>query len=244
ELRTPLNVMIGYADILLEEAEARQQPDTHHLLERLRQSSLNLHRMISDLLDHAKVDAGKMEIRPAPVVLDALLQRLAQTFLPVAGRMGLSLQVWPAPDLPPVVTDAQKVEQILTNLVGNALKFTAEGSVRIAACPTEPGDAALADLIALEGPPGPLAVTTSGILVLVEDTGVGVHPADVPRLARDFAQLEGAGANFGRTGLGLSIARGLARLLGGHLAVRPHRGRGVTFALWLPVAPATVSQAA
>src|SRR5262249_46607982 len=95
ELRTPLNVMIGYADILLEEAEARQQPDTHHLLERLRQSSVNLHRMISDLLDHAKVDAGKMEIRPAPVVLDAM-QDLAETFLPVAARKGLSLQVWPA----------------------------------------------------------------------------------------------------------------------------------------------------
>ena len=176
-----------------------------------------LHGLISDLLDYAKVEAGKMEMHPEPVAVQALLDGVADRFRPLTARKGLALDTVYADAPPSVVTDRQRVEQILTNLVGNAVKFTERGGITL--------EARLADDAAGFTPlaTGEVVVPTGpGLLILVRDTGIGIREEDVARLAADFEQLDAeAAAKYGGTGLGLSISRRLAQRLGG-LDRRPH----------------------
>lgn len=225
ELRTPLHVIIGYADILL---EGTSPAEGRRLIERIRSRGTFLHGMISDLLDYAKIEAGKMRVRREPVDVGQLVEQVAGAFRPIALQKGVGFE-GAVEALPSVLTDAQRVEQVLTNLVGNAVKFTHHGVVTLAAT-------RVADTMP---PPEftPLTPTPGAagdwVQVSVSDTGPGIRDDELGRLALDFEQLDGA-SEHGGTGLGLSISKRLATLLGGGIAVRSRAGEGTTFVVWLP----------
>jgi signal transduction histidine kinase len=246
ELRTPLHVIIGYADVLLEQALAAGADHARPLVERVRSQGIVLHRLISELLDYAKVEAGKMDLHNEPIPLEEVLWEVADNFTPLTERKGLELRtrcVHPVPDL---MTDRQRLEQILTNLVGNAIKFTEAGSITLEARALAPGDTdVLAGFRFLDqGRVAPAAPSSAAVLIVVRDTGIGIRPSDLMRLSEDFLQLNDAAAKYGGTGLGLSISRRLAALLGGRIAVRSLYGDGSTFALLLPAEPTTCRAAA
>jgi signal transduction histidine kinase len=237
ELRTPIHVMVGYADILLEEALDAGGQEARRLVEGSRRQGLLLHRLISDLLDYSKLEAGKMDVHLEPVALAPVVEETAESFRPVAARKGLRLVTRVAPDLPRVVSDRWRMQQILNNLVGNAVKFTDAGEVRIevsaaAALRAE----ARADLVFLGGASGSASeVCDDGVVVAIADTGIGIHQHQLATLARDFQQLDTA-ERYGGTGLGLSFSRKLVALLGGAIAVRSRHGEGSTFMVFLPAA--------
>ncbi len=238
ELRTPIHVMIGYTDILLDDALPADAPEARGLVGRIREHGVLLHRLISDLLDYAKEEAGKLEVHPESTVAAEMVEHIADRFRPVAERKGLAFRAVSARDLPPVVTDRQRLEQILTNLIGNAIKFTDQGSVTVGVRRASEADRdAFTDLTCVEASDAEEPRPGAELILLVEDTGIGIRAADLTRLASDFEQIdETTAARYGGTGLGLSISRKLARRLGGRLAVQSRHGQGSTFAVFLPLA--------
>ena len=237
ELRTPIHVMIGYADILLDDALEAGGDDARRLVEGSRRQGLLLHRLISDLLDYSKLEAGKMDVRLEPVALAPVIEETAESFRPGAARKGLRVVTRVASEVPPVVSDRWRVQQILNNLVGNAVKFTDAGEIRIEVSAAAALDAEQrAGLVFLGGASGRAAeVCDEGIVVAIADTGIGIEQDDLATLARDFQQLDTA-ERYGGTGLGLSFSRKLVALLGGVIAVRSRRGEGSTFMIFLPAA--------
>ncbi len=240
ELRTPIHVMIGYSDILLEDALAAGGDGARELVDLIRRHGVFLNGLISDLLDYAKVEAGKMDVRAEAIHIGELVEQVADRFRPLAARKGLGLETMCAGDLPLVTSDRQRVEQILTNLVGNAVKFTERGGVSIEARAARESDRpALRTLTAVEGGP---AAGGPALVILVKDTGIGIREEDLARLSVDFEQVdEATAAKYGGTGLGLSISRKLAQCLGGRIGVRSRYAEGSTFALFLPMEPAPPS---
>jgi signal transduction histidine kinase/CheY-like chemotaxis protein len=227
ELRTPLNGVLGYAQLL--QGDRRLHPDQRERLRIVQHSGEHLLRMINDVLDLAKIEAGKFELRPAPFDLGDLVRDLAAAHAPAAAARRLAFTVELAPALPAWVEgDAQKLRQILDNLLGNAIKFTAAGRVTLRVAPIGSGAAPAA------APPPP---NGSPITFAVVDTGPGITPADQQRLFHAFEQA-GPGHAHG-TGLGLAISRALVGRFGGTLTLDSAPGRGSTFAftLALPVMP-------
>jgi signal transduction histidine kinase len=200
------------------------------LVERVRSRGVFLHRLISDLLDFAKVEAGRMEVSRQPVALRPLVEQIVATFGPLVERKGLAFEVHIAADLPVVAGDPHRLEQVLSNLLANALKFTDAGAITV---DVRVVDAALPGFTSLGG--DPIGTSSPMVGVFLGDTGVGIRTGDLRQLASDFQQLHGVGARFGGTGLGLSISRRLVDLLGGRLLVQSRYGSGSTFAVLLPV---------
>jgi signal transduction histidine kinase len=240
EVRTPLSVMIGYADILLDEALDQGAGESRRLVQRIRGNGIKLRNLISDLLDFAKAEAGQMKLHREPVSVAEVLEEVADTFRPVAERKGLDVRTGCSGSLPAVVTDRQRLCQVLTNLVANAVKFTERGSVAIEALAVdeaEPGS--LEGFTVLEasirGRGASLAANgpRPEVVILVRDSGIGIREPDLARLAADYQQLDAR--KYGGTGLGLSISKKLAQLLGGRVAVRSRYEEGSTFALFLPL---------
>jgi signal transduction histidine kinase/DNA-binding response OmpR family regulator len=214
ELRTPLNSSLILAKLLTDNREGNLTPEQIKYAQTIYTAGNDLLTLINDILDHSKIEAGKLDVRPETVSLGGVMESLASTFQPLADERKLRLTAEVQPGAPPsLVTDSTRLQQILKNLLSNAIKFTEHGSVAVRA-----GRAA----------DGRLAFT-------VEDTGVGI-PADKQQLIFDaFRQVDGASnRKHGGTGLGLSISRELARLLGGELTVASEPGRGSTFTLLLP----------
>ncbi len=217
ELRTPLNGVIGYAQVL--HADRRLTPDQQERVRIVQSSGEHLLRMINDVLDLAKIEAGKLTVRTAPCALGDLLRDIAAAHTNAAGAKKLSFQLDLAADLPAwVECDAQKLRQVLDNLLGNAVKFTMSGGVTL--CVVTAAD----------------RVTFS-----VVDTGPGISAADQARLFQAFEQANDARPEVPGAGLGLAISRALVERLGGRLTLTSAPGAGSTFsfALALPaVAPA------
>jgi signal transduction histidine kinase len=239
EIRTPINVMIGYADILLDGAIEEAGPERRRLVERVREHGVKLRTLVSDLLDYAKADAGKLAVRPEPVSARDVVEEVADSFRPLAERKGIRVDTEYVETGLDLVTDPHRLGQILVNLVSNAVKFTEKGSVRLSVRRVSAGEPALAGCRMLTGDN---ALDADGVLMLVEDTGIGVREDDLARLADDYIQFEGE--RYGGTGLGLSIARKLTQLLGGRLAVRSMLGEGSTFAVVLPASKPALREAA
>ena len=230
ELRTPLNAIIGLSDMLGEElAEAKDAPhraprpaDVSEALSRINVAAKGLLGMINEILDFSKVEAGKMTLAIAPFSLSNLAHEVIGTLESLARQKRLSLSVEVAPTLRQtqnavLESDAQRVRQILLNLVGNAIKFTEQGGVRLLIAPAGSG------------------VADAALSCSVIDTGVGVAPQDMARLFQDFTQVDASVTRrHGGTGLGLSISRRLARLLGGDITVTSTVGQGSAFTLTLP----------
>ncbi len=217
EIRTPMNGVLGSAELLEREALSERQS---RLVGTVRTSATALLRIIDDVLDFSKIEAGRMELEHAPFGLRALIDGTVETLRVPAERKGLGLTAVVEPDTPDaLIGDATRVRQILFNLIGNAIKFTEVGNVRVSAGATGGG-----------GKPVTLSLS-------VRDTGIGMNGEQVARLFQPFAQADSSTTRrFGGTGLGLSIVRRLAQLMGGDVTVESERGRGSTFTAALAVA--------
>ncbi|MFG6466904.1 response regulator [Pelomonas baiyunensis] len=216
ELRTPLNSALILSGLLAENKPGNLTDEQRRFASTIYAAGQDLLLLINDILDLSKVEAGKLDITPAPLHLATLAENLRQLFGPQAQQKHLNLAIDLAPGLPDsLMTDGQRVEQILRNLLSNALKFTERGTVGLRIEPRR-----------------------EGVAFLASDTGIGIAPALQQRVFEAFHQGDGAlNRRFGGTGLGLSISRQLASLLGGELTLSSVEGQGSQFTLLLPWAP-------
>jgi len=219
ELRTPLNSLLILSRGLADNEQGHLDADEVESATVIHESGSNLLRLINDILDLSKVEAGKMELVLDEMSLSGFAQTLTRNFRHVAKERGLGFEVTLAPDLPPSMeTDSGKVEQIANNLLSNALKFTRQGSVKVH----------IGRAVAHGG-------RESDIAIRVTDTGVGIPSDKFEKVFQAFEQADGSTSrHFGGTGLGLSIARGMAQLLGGDIRLESTEGVGTTFTLLLP----------
>jgi signal transduction histidine kinase len=218
ELRTPLNAIVGYNSLALDGLYGELSAHLRVAHERIRTAAEHLLNLVNDILDLSKIEVGRMEVTPERVDLAAVLDGVAAVVEPIAAAKGVRLDVVVGRDLPALETDARHLRQILLHLASNAVKFTERGSVTIAAR----RDGARA-------------------AVAVSDTGVGIAAGDLDRIFDEFEQVRpgGRGDSIERgTGLGLALARKLARLLGGDVTVESQVGAGSRFTLTLPVSGA------
>jgi signal transduction histidine kinase len=219
ELRTPLNAILGYNALLLDGVVGQIPPESLPFLSRAQRATQNLLYLVNDVLDLSKMEAGKLELVIQPFDPFEVVDQALQTVEPQAREKHLALAVTPHVPLPPLASDADRVRQILVNLLSNAVKFTDRGTVSVA-------------LAAGEGIEDEEGVRRRWVELRVSDTGPGIAVEDQERIFHEFEQAGGTAR--GGTGLGLTISRKLARLLGGELRVESEPGHGSTFILRLP----------
>ncbi|MDD5175420.1 MAG: response regulator [Sterolibacterium sp.] len=215
ELRTPLNAILGFAQLM--EHDARIPEDDRHNLQTINKSGRHLLSLINDILEISKIEAGRLQVTPGTVDLPGLLQTLTESMALRAHEKGLRLRFELPPDLPHhIETDVAKLRQILLNLLSNAVKFTRQGEIVLSARVVS-------------------SFNRQAVLEFaVYDTGVGIAADELERIFRAFYQTE-AGIRQGEgTGLGLTISREYARLLGGELTAESTLGQGSVFELKLP----------
>jgi signal transduction histidine kinase/DNA-binding response OmpR family regulator len=214
ELRTPLNSSLILAKLLADNREGNLTAEQVKYAQTIQSSGNDLLALINDILDLSKVEAGRVDVKPEPVLLSRLFENLSRTFQPLAAQKALDLRLEVAPGTPEsVVTDPQRLEQVLKNLLSNALKFTEKGRVTVEASP---------------GPDGRLALS-------VADTGIGIPAHQQEAIFEPFRQADGTtNRKYAGTGLGLSISRELVRLLGGELRLTSEVGHGSTFTVLVP----------
>jgi signal transduction histidine kinase len=239
ELRTPLNAIVGFVDLLRDgvygDLGARQVGP----VDRIAASATHLRHLVDQVLDLAKITAGRVEVQKDVVDLRAFVLAVASEMESLITERGLTLSLAVGSTLPRLRTDPTHLRQILVNLMGNAIKYTPQGTVAVRARVVD-GDDGEGDEQAGGGSWGqdvPASGTGSWVVIQVMDTGIGIAEADKERIFDEFEQV-GAGPRGDSmhrgTGLGLSISRRLARLLGGEIVVESQLGSGSTFTLWLP----------
>ena len=213
ELRTPLNSVLALSRVLAAHGAQRLTEDERGYLDIIERNGRHLLSLINDILDLAKIEAGRQDLFYETVSPERITAEVVEGLAPIAREKGIVLSLVPEGSLPSVPTDVKRLRQILQNLIGNAVKFTAEGSVTVR----------------LRGEPGRLVVE-------VEDTGIGIAADHLDLIFQEFRQADGSTSRtFEGTGLGLAIARKTARLLGGEITVTSEPGQGATFALRLPL---------
>ncbi|MCI4345290.1 MAG: PAS domain S-box protein [Thermoplasmata archaeon] len=215
ELRTPLNSIIGFSEFLLADADTIASSDRQEYLEDVLNSGRHLLQLINDVLDLAKVEAGKMALSPAPFSVVNAVGEVRSVVKPLTEQKHITILTQVAPELSTVTLDPLRFKQILYNLLSNAVKFTDDGGrVEIQIFPH--GE----QMFALQ----------------VSDTGIGIAAEDLPRLFREFEQLDaGPGRRYEGSGLGLSLTRRLVELHGGTIAVASEPGKGTAFTVYLPL---------
>ncbi|CAA9217218.1 MAG: Putative SigmaB asociated two-component system sensor protein [uncultured Acetobacteraceae bacterium] len=215
EFRTPLNSVLALSRLLLDRTDGELSEEQERQVGYIRKSTESLAGLVDDLLDLAKVEAGKLDVRPADFTAAELFGGLRGALKPLRTNEAVALVFEEPPaDFPPLSTDEAKVAQVLRNFVSNALKFTPEGEVRVSAAHDRDADR---------------------VLFAVADTGIGIAPEDQPRVFEEFAQIENPLQSRAKgTGLGLPLSRRLAELLGGEIALRSEPGRGSVFMLSIP----------
>jgi signal transduction histidine kinase/ActR/RegA family two-component response regulator len=220
EMRTPLNGVIGMSELLLESPLSEAQREYAHTMQT---SSRLLLGVINDILDFSKITAGKLAIESNDIELQSLVASVVGVFSAEARQKGLIVSTLVAPDVPRAVRgDELRLRQILTNVVGNAVKFTAEGAVTVTV--TAAG-AASADRVP--------------VTFEIADTGIGVPASMTDAIFEPFQQVDASKTRrYGGTGLGLTISRRLAELMGGSIALREAPGGGSVFSIVIPFAPA------
>ena len=216
EIRTPMNGVLGMLQLLADLGPTPQQAD---YIRKAEQAASSLLDILGDILDISKIEAGKVELERAPFDLERVARDVVALFEPHARTKGLRLAL-EATELPTVVGDAGRLRQVLTNLVGNALKFTSVGHVELVVQPHE-----------------------GAFRFLVRDSGIGISPETRARLFSPFMQADSSTTRrFGGTGLGLAISHHLVELMGGTLEVESAEGVGSTFSFTLPL-PRTTTPA-
>jgi len=234
ELRTPLNSLLILAKLLAENGENNLSDRQVEFARSIFDAGNDLLNLISDILDLSKVEAGKMDVALAPVRVQSLCDDLEQVFRPIADQQALNFVVNVEHGAPEFIeTDEHRVQQILKNLLSNALKFTESGTVSLRVTPAPAGTRFM----------NPHLTQAAGVVVFsVSDTGIGIKPDQLMVIFEAFQQADGTTSRrYGGTGLGLSISREIARLLGGEIQVTSTPGAGSTFSLLLPTVPDFVS---
>jgi signal transduction histidine kinase/ActR/RegA family two-component response regulator len=215
EFRTPLNSIMALTQLLLSRSDGDLTEEQDKQVGFIRKGAATLLEMVGDLLDLAKIEAGKVDVRPSDFTVENLFSALRGVLRPMLTNKSVDLIFEEVSDIPALDTDEGKVTQILRNFISNALKFTERGEVRVRAALTAEGD---------------------NVTFYVADTGVGIAAADQALIFEEFTQVENPLQSRAKgTGLGLPLSRRLARLLGGDVAVESEIGAGSTFSVTIPV---------
>jgi PAS domain S-box-containing protein len=224
ELRTPLNSIIGFTGIMLQGLAGPLNAEQTKQMGMVQSSARHLLALINDVLDISKIEAGQLKIHAEPFDLRASLEKVTALVKPLADKKRLALRVVLPPDMEPVVNDRLRVEQVLINLLNNAIKFTERGEVTL--------DAGLIKdyTSPSQGTPQPAA------RLRVTDTGIGIKPEDMEKIFQPFRQVDsGITRQHDGTGLGLTICRHLADLMGGEISSKSVWGEGSVFTFVLPL---------
>ncbi|MEU9046363.1 MULTISPECIES: HAMP domain-containing protein [unclassified Kitasatospora] len=236
ELRTPLNSLLILAKLLSDNNEGNLSPKQVEFADTIHGAGSDLLQLINDILDLSKVEAGKMDVRPARIALVQLVDYVEATFQPVALDKNLDFAVRVSSALPVTLhTDEQRLQQVLRNLISNAVKFTDAGAVDFSIRPAgaevpQHVRERLLESGSIQGPDDEL------IAFSVSDTGIGIPDNKLREIFEAFKQADGTTSRkYGGTGLGLSISREIARLLGGEIHAESELGKGSTFTLYLPL---------
>ncbi|UYN95574.1 MAG: response regulator [Enhydrobacter sp.] len=227
ELRTPLNSILILGQQLADNPDGNLRPKQVEFARTIHGAGTDLLNLISDILDLSKIESGTVTVDAEEIVFSNVLETVARPFRHQAETQGLGFEVQIDPDLGrSIVTDSKRLQQILKNLLSNALKFTAQGSVRLRAVPAQGG---------WRSDNANLNQASSVVAFEVTDTGVGI-PVEKQKIVFEAFQQADASTSrkYGGTGLGLAISRELAMLLGGELTLRSTPGIGSTFTLFLP----------
>ena len=218
ELRTPLNAILGFTEMMRDGLYGEVPPDLDEPLADIQTNGRHLLRLINDVLDLSKIEAGRMELAPGEYTVSEVLDTVRASLRSLAEAKGLAVAVSAPPDLPPARGDVKRLTQCLMNLVGNAIKFTRAGSVTVEA--------------RLDG---------ASLLFRVTDTGIGIPKEQLDHVFDEFRQVDATiTREYGGSGLGLAITRRFVELHGGRIGVESELGRGTTFwftvPLWLDTA--------
>jgi PAS domain S-box-containing protein len=214
ELRTPLNFIMGFASLLEDEAAGTLNDKQHEFVDKILNGADRMLILVNDLLDVAKIKAGRLDLSPVPTPYPPIIDEVVATMTPLALDRGITIETQlDVPQLPCI--DAARLIQVLTNLVGNAIKFTSpQGRVTVRAY--EQG---------------------GELITQISDTGVGIAEHDIPKLFERFRQLDmSATRQVGGTGLGLAISKALVEAHGGQIGVMSELGKGSTFWFTVPIA--------
>ena len=240
ELRTPLNAIVGFVDLLREGVYGELTPKQAGPVQRIEASASHLRHLVDQILDLAKMAAGRLEVHSELINVRPFILDVASEVEPLVTEKSLYLSLAMSSGLPRVRTDATHLRQIILNLLGNAVKYTQAGTISVRAVVFAANDPSLPALVK-PAQDTPAATSRPWIAIQVIDTGIGIGKNDQARVFEEFEQINagsrGDSMNRG-TGLGLPISRRLARLLGGDVTVKSELGKGSTFTIWLPGEPA------
>lgn len=213
EFRTPLNSILALSRLLLDGVDGALNSEQLRQVDYIKKSAQGLLEMVNDLLDLAKVEAGRMDVKPATLQVSTLFAALRGSLKPLLVNSAVELIFEHPPPLPEIIADEQKVAQVLRNFISNALRFTERGHVRVQVQHDS---------------------NNGSIAFAVEDTGIGIAPESLESIFEEFTQIDGR-LQRGGTGLGLPLSRRLAQLMGGDVAVHSKPQVGSTFELVIPV---------
>ncbi|MCA9948626.1 MAG: HAMP domain-containing histidine kinase, partial [Anaerolineales bacterium] len=212
ELRTPLNSIIGFADVLLSGIDGELSDRMEEDINLIRTSGYHLRDLIGDILDMSKIEAGRVELQYETVNVQKLFEDVVNSARISADKKEIALEYHLEDDIDTIVADRTCLRQILWNIVGNAIKFTDEGSVKISA-----------------------EMRNKAFYCYVRDTGIGIHDEDIPIVFEQFRQVDASKASPQRgTGLGMPISKRLVELHGGQIGLQSHPGAGTTFWFSIP----------
>ncbi len=213
ELRTPLNSIMALSSVLISDSVNKLNDDEINYLTIIERNGKNLLKLINDILDLSKIEAGKMEIVTESISISMLLNLVIENLHAIAKNKGLKINIEIPDNLPYVETDESRLHQVLINIIGNAIKFTEKGSVSI------------------------IVQLVNDIVTLnVVDTGIGIPKDVLPHIFDEFRQADGTSSRqFEGTGLGLAIAKKLIQILGGDISVNSELGRGTNFTISIPI---------
>jgi signal transduction histidine kinase len=213
ELRTPLNAILGYTELILDNIYGDVSAKVRDVLTRLEKSGRHLLGLINDVLDLSKIEAGQLTLSLSDYSMKEVVQTVFTGVESLAAEKKLALKAMVSPELPLGRGDERRITQVLLNLVGNAIKFTEVGEVRVE-----------------------VSTADGAFRVAVSDTGPGIAPADQEKIFEEFQQADSSSTRKkGGTGLGLSIAKRIVEMHGGRIWVESTPGRGSTFCFTLPV---------
>ncbi|MFC2111216.1 response regulator, partial [Bacteroidota bacterium] len=213
ELRTPLNSIMALSNVLIQQTKSKLNEEEHNYLEIVERNGKRLLALINDILDISKIEAGKMEFFPVFISLNNLLRMIMENLQTISDEKALNLTLDIPEDLVEIETDEARLYQVLTNIIGNAVKFTEKGSVDIS-----------------------VKQQSKKIIIEVKDTGIGISKDVLPHIFEEFRQADGSSTRtYEGTGLGLAIAKRIIQILKGDIQVKSKIGVGTTFTISIPV---------